>query len=105
MQVLVVEKGDEFWVVEIILPSECNQLCNGFARREGLEVEAAFRGANMLVGGFEDCEVKLVLLADVVVKHALVRTGPLGDAINACATISVTCKLGGGGIENAFSHP
>src|SRR3546814_13759181 len=74
-------------------------------RRLGLEVEFALGFSNLRVGAFEDRQIEVLLVADMVVDHALVGASRLGDAVDAGAAEAVAGEFLGRGLEDAQPHP
>ena len=69
-----------------------------------LEIEPALLGADLFVGAFEHREVEIVLVADVIVQHALVGAGLGRDAVDARAGQAMGGEFLLGGLENADPH-
>ena len=69
-----------------------------------LEVERALLDANLLIGAFEHGEIEVVLLADVIIQHALVGAGLRRDAVDAGARQPMGGELGLGGLQDAQPH-
>src|ERR1700674_6129795 len=75
MQVLAIEQGEEFRVVEKILPGKGDQLADRFDRWQGEQVQLALGVAYGFVSIFQNREEQIVLALKVVIQHALVRPG------------------------------
>src|SRR6478752_4595759 len=69
-----------------------------------LQIEPALFGPYLLIGAFEHREVEIVLLADVIIQHALVGAGFRRDAVDARAGEAMGGKFLLGGLENAKPH-
>src|SRR5258708_37882082 len=69
------------------------------------EIESALFGPYLLVGVFQRREVKIVLLADVIVQHALVGAGVGRDPVDPRAGEAMGGKFLLRGLENAQPHP
>ena len=69
------------------------------------EIEFALLGTDLVIGAFEHREVKVFLVADVVVQHALVGAGVCRNAVDARAGQAMGGELLLGGLENAKPHP
>ena len=68
------------------------------------QIEPALLDAYLLVSAFEHREVEIVLLADVVIQHALVGAGLGRDPVDARAGKAMGGKFLLGGLENAKPH-
>ena len=68
------------------------------------EIEPALLGPDLLIGAFEHREVEIVLLADVVVQHALVGAGLGRDPVDPRAGQAMGGKFLLGGLEDANPH-
>ena len=91
-------------IVDVVLPGECQQSNDRFFGAELLEVEHPFGGANVLIGPFEHGEIERFLLAHVIIKHALVSAGRLGDPVDARAAIAVARKFVGRRAQDTLAH-
>ncbi|KAH2776421.1 hypothetical protein KXW38_000370 [Aspergillus fumigatus] len=68
------------------------------------EIEFAFLGADLLIGALENGKIERFLVADMVVKHALVGAGLLGDAVDPRAADPMGGKFLLGSLEDAQPH-
>src|SRR5262245_6495333 len=69
-----------------------------------LEIELALLGADLFIGAFEDREIEVLLVADVIIQHALVGAGLQRDAINPRAADAVGGEFLLGRLEDAQPH-
>src|SRR5262245_11253633 len=70
-----------------------------------LQIELALLGADFFVGAFEDRQVEVLLVADVIIEHALVGAGLLRDAVNPGPGKPMRGELLLGSLDNAQPHP
>ena len=103
-QVLGVEQRQKFRIAQEVIPGEIDQALDRLGRIEMFEIEPALLGADLLVGAFEHLEIEVVLLADVVVQHALVGAGLGRDPVDARAGQAMRGEFLLGGLENADPH-
>ena len=68
------------------------------------EIELALLGADLLIGAFEDREVKVLLVADMIVQHSLVGVGLGCDAVDSRPGQPMISELLLGGLEDAKPH-
>ena len=68
------------------------------------EIEPALLDADLLIGAFEHREIEIVLLADVIIQHALVGAGLGRDPVDARAGETMGGKFLLRGLENAKPH-
>ena len=69
------------------------------------QIEPALFHADLLIGAFEHREVEIVLLADVIIQHALVGAGLGRDPVDARAREAMRSEFLLGRLENAQPHP
>src|SRR5262249_54541721 len=98
------EQRQKFRVADKIIPGEIDQALDRLGRREMFEVELTLLGADLLVGALEDREIEVLLVADVIIKHALVGAGLLCNAVNPRAADPVGGEFLLGGLEDAQPH-
>ena len=104
-QIFGVQQRQELRVANEIIPGEVDQARNGLRRIEMLQIEPALFGPYLLVGAFQHREVEIVLLADVIIQHALVSAGFGRDPVDPRAGEAVGGKFLFRGLENAKPHP
>src|SRR5229473_2169491 len=68
------------------------------------QIEPALLDSYFLIGAFQHREIEIVLLADVIVKHALVGAGLGRDPVDARPGEAMRGKFLLGGLENAKPH-
>src|SRR5688572_2724464 len=100
VQVLAVQQGHEFRMLEEVVPGEGHQAAHRLARIEVLEPERALGVADMRVAPFQRGEEQAFLVAEVVVEHALVRPRARRDAVDARPAEPVARELRGRRFEN-----
>ena len=104
-EVFGVEQRQKFRIAEEVIPGEVDQPLDRLGRIEMLEIEPALLGTDLLIGAFEHREVEIVLVADVVIQHALVGAGIGRDAVDPRAGQAMGGEFLLGGLENADPHP
>src|SRR5262249_12788888 len=87
-----------------IVPGEIDQRPDRLRRIELFEINGALFGANLLVGALQYREIKVFLVADVVVQHALVGAGLRRDAVNPRAGETMRGKFRFRRLEDAPPH-
>ena len=103
-QILGVQQRQEFRVAEEIVPGETDQPLDRFRRIEMFQIEPALLDADFLIGAFEHREIEVVLVADVIIEHALVGAGLGRDPVDARAGETMGGKFLLRGLENAKPH-
>src|SRR5216684_2903356 len=68
------------------------------------QIEPTLLDPYLLIGAFEHRKVEIVLLADVIIQHALVGAGLGRDPVDARPGEAVRGKFLLGGLENAKPH-
>src|SRR5260370_9247310 len=69
------------------------------------QIEPALLDPYLLIGVFQHREVEIVLLADVIIQHALVGAGVGRDPVDARAGEAMRGKFLLRGLEDAKPHP
>ena len=82
-----------------------DQALDRLRRSEMLQIEPALLHPDLLIGAFEHREVEIILLADVIIQHALVGAGFGRDPVDAGAGEAMRGEFLLGGLENAKPHP
>src|SRR6266700_325384 len=77
---------------------------NSGLRIEMFQIEPAFLDPYLLIGAFEHREIEIVLLADVIIQHALVGAGLGRDPVDARAGQAMRCKFLLRGLKDAKPH-
>jgi len=103
-QVFSVEQRQEFRIAEEVIPGEVDQPLDRLGRIEMFEVEPALLGADFFVGAFEHLEIEVLLVADVIIQHALVGAGAGRDPVDPRAGNAVRGEFLLRGLENADPH-
>ena len=83
--VLAGQQRDDLRMLLAVIELEFHQRPDGFKRREMGEIEFTFRLAHGGVGPLQHSDVELFLGAEIVVQHALVGGGLLGNDVDARA--------------------
>ncbi len=91
-------------MLEEVVPGELHQALQCRARRQVLEPQAALGVADMGIAVLERRQEQAVLVAEVVIQHALVRAGALGDAVHARAPQAVARELVQRRVEDALAR-
>src|SRR6185436_10629485 len=81
VQVLAVQQRQELGMLQVVVPGERDQALHSLARVQVAQAQARFGAPDMLVARLENREKKRLLVAVVVVQHAFVGAGALGDAV------------------------
>ena len=68
------------------------------------EIEPALLHPDLLIGAFEHGEVEIILLADMIIQHALVGAGLGRDPVDPGAGEAMGGEFLLGGLENAQPH-
>lgn len=89
MQVLAVDQGDELRVLDVVVPGEADQRFQRLFRGKAVKLQPLLGIADIEVGLLQDGLEKVVLAAEVVVKHAFVGLRPVGDLVDPRATKAV----------------
>src|SRR5215470_4027164 len=76
-----------------VIEGTLDQLADRGLRRQSLEIELAFLGADLLIDPFQHGEIERVLVAEIVVDELLVDAGALGDVVDAGAGEAAAGKL------------
>src|SRR5579862_8833224 len=103
--VLGVEQRQELGIAQEIIPGELNEALDRLRRIEVFKIEPALLHPDLLISAFEHGEIEFVLLADVIVQHALVGTGLGRDAVDPRPGKAVGGKLLLRRFENTKPHP
>jgi hypothetical protein len=82
VQVLAVHQRDEFRIVEKIFPDEGNQGLGGRNGIKTVELQCRFTLAKLRVSILSHMAEQIVLVAEVMIHHALVGFCPRRDIIN-----------------------
>src|SRR6202008_1598508 len=69
------------------------------------EIKLAFLGTDLFIGAFEDRKIEVLLVADMVVQHALVGVGLGRNPVDPRAGQPLIGKLLLGSLKNAKPHP
>ena len=104
VQVLLVQHGQEFRVLQEIAPGELDQPGDSGVRRQAFQVQRALGGADAGIGRLQHRQVQRLLVADMVVQHALVGAGGRGDAVDPGAAEAVPGELGQRRVQDALAH-
>ena len=76
-----------------VVEGEADELLHRPRRRQLAEVQRRLALADLAVGVEQHAGVERLLVADVVIEHALVGAGALGDAVDAGAVEAVLDEL------------
>ncbi len=93
MEVFAIEQRDEFRMIQVIPPGEFEQSHHAIDRRDIKQMQGLLGSANALIGIFEHRAKQFVLVAEVVIKHPLVDTSTLRDAVHSRTTQAARGKL------------
>ncbi len=104
-QIFGVQQRQKLGVADEIIPGEVDQPFDRLGRIEMFQIEPALFNPYFLIGAFQHREVKVVLLADVIVEHALVGAGVGRDPVDPRAGEAMGSKFLLCGLENAKPHP
>src|SRR5262245_58490517 len=85
VQVLAVEQPDEMRVINIIVERELDKPTHACYGIQLLKMQICLLPSDLLVDVLENREEQVTLVAKVMVEHALVRAGALGNRIDPCA--------------------
>ncbi len=88
-----------------VVEGEADQLLHRLARRQLAEVERRLALADVAVGLQQHLRVERLLVADVVVEHALVGAGPFGDPVDPRAVEPVLDELLARGLHDVAPGP
>lgn len=105
VQIFRAEQAEEFRMLEKITPGEECQFADAFLRAAVADMQRAFGGADADIGFLEHSEVELLLVAEIMIEHALVGAGALGDRIDASPAHAVFGKFPGCGIKDSSACP
>jgi hypothetical protein len=100
VQVLAVEQGDEFGMLEVVVPGEGDQPADRLHGLHLVQMQLLLGLANVGVGALEHGQEQVVLAAEVVIDQPLVETGARGDAVHPGAGQAALCKLVAGRVED-----
>src|SRR3984893_11366917 len=103
-QIFGVQQRQKFGIADEIIPGEGDQPFDRAWRVEMLKIEPTLLDADLLIGAFEHREIEIVLLADVVIQHALVGAGLRRNPVDAGAGEAMGGEFLLGGRENAKPH-
>src|SRR5262245_4946022 len=85
MQVFAVDQADQLRVFARIVEIELDQPFDRERGREMVEIERSLAAAQALVNSFQSRQVETVLVAEIMVDHALVGAGAARNRIDASA--------------------
>ena len=102
--VLGIEQRQEFRVANEVVPGEVDQARDRGGGIEVFQIEASFLDADLLLGAFQHREIELVLLADVIIEHALVGAGLGRDPVDPRPGDAMSGKLLLRSLEDAKPH-
>ena len=91
-------------MLDVIVPSELDQAPHAFDRSDVEQRQLLLGLADSRVSGFEHREEQPLLVAEVVVEHALVGAGCGGDPVYARAAEAVLGEFDGRGIEDGAAR-
>src|SRR5260370_10310073 len=100
-----VQKRQKLRVADEIIPGEVDQPLDRLWRIEMFQIEPALLDPYLLIGAFQHREVEIVLLADMVIQHALVGAGVGRDPVDPRAGEAMRGKFLLRGLEDAKPHP
>src|SRR6202022_1064502 len=94
----------EFRIADEIVPGEIDQPLDRLGRIEMFQIEPALLDPYLLIGALEHREIEIVLLADVIIQHALVGAGLDRDPVDARAGEAMRGKFLLRGLKDAKPH-
>ncbi len=103
-QIFGVQQRQKFRIANKIIPGEVDQPLDRPGRIEMFQIKPALLDADFFIGAFEHRQIEIVLLADVIIQHALVGAGFGRDAVDARAGKAVGGKFLLRGLEDAKPH-
>src|SRR3954466_5905520 len=90
---------------EEVVPREKGKLPHSVHWVSIYQVQSGFGGPYGGVGTFQDGQIKCLLATEIMIQHALVDAGSLGDLVDAGAAIALIGEFSDRGSQNGCARP
>jgi hypothetical protein len=104
VQIFVIDQTQEFGMLTIVIPNEVRELRDGFDRRDAIQIERFLGFRERAECMFQDSREELLLAAEIVVEHSLVRFGAACNLVDPRPEQAASRELLRGGEQDAASR-